>query len=137
MPRSASGCKQIDKASGKSSKLEGMLQDVYNILEPEVSASILKEENADSCPIFILSNDELKLVFGYVGEKQYGFVACISYRFHQVYLETFRDETSTSINNAVVSVPRVQLCLGTERPNGNTHAKNCSKQQQLMGSWKY
>jgi len=45
MPRSASGCKQIDKASGKSSKLEGMLQDVYNILEPEVSAAKKQDEH--------------------------------------------------------------------------------------------
>ena len=56
------------------SKLEGMLQDLYNTLEPEVSASIRKEENEDSCLIFKLSNDELKLIFGYAGEKQYGFL---------------------------------------------------------------
>jgi hypothetical protein len=56
------------------SKLEGMLQDLYNTLEPEVSASIQKEENEDSCLIFKLSNDELKLIFGYAGEKQYGFL---------------------------------------------------------------
>jgi hypothetical protein len=49
------------------SKLEGMLQDLYNTLEPEVSAAIRKEENAISCPIFKLSNDELKHVLGYVG----------------------------------------------------------------------
>ncbi len=49
------------------SKLEGMLQDLYNTLEPEVSAAIRKEENAISCPIFKLSNDEVKHVLGYVG----------------------------------------------------------------------
>lgn len=60
------------------SKLEGLLEEVFNKLEPEVSAAIRKEKNEDSCPIFKLSNDELKLVFGYAGEKKYGFVACVS-----------------------------------------------------------
>ena len=81
-----------------------------------------KEENTESCLIFKLSNDELKLVFGYVGENQYSFVACVSDRFHEVYLETFRDETSTSIKSAAVSVSCAQLCLGTERPNCDTRA---------------
>ena len=35
---------------------------------------------------------------------QYGFVACTSDRFHQVYRETFGNETLTSIRNATVSV---------------------------------
>ncbi len=109
------------------SKLEGMLQNLFNILEPEVSATIRKEKNANSCPIFKLSNDELKLVFGYVGENQYGFVACVSDRFHQVYLETFGDETATSIESAAVSVSRAQLCLDTERTNCNTRAKTLFK----------
>jgi hypothetical protein len=104
------------------SKLEGMLQDLYNRLEPKVSASIRKEENTDSCTIFKLSNDELKLVLGYVGENQYGFVA-FSERFLQVYHKKFGDDTSTSIESAAMSVSRAQLCIGTERPNCNTHAK--------------
>ena len=100
-----------------------MLQDLYNTLEPEVSAAIRKEKNSDSCPIFKLSNDELKLVLGYVGENQYGFVA-FSERFLQVYHKKFGDDTSTSIvESAAMSVSRAQLCLGTERPNCNTHAK--------------
>jgi hypothetical protein len=74
------------------SKLEGMLQDVYNKLELEVSVSIRKEENEDSCPIFKLSNDELK----------HG----VSYRFQQVYSKTFVGQTSTSIECAVESVSR-------------------------------
>ena len=65
------------------------------VLESEASAAIRKEENEDSCPIFKLSNNELKLIFGYAGENQYGFVACVSDRFHQAYLETFGGETST------------------------------------------
>jgi hypothetical protein len=96
---------------------------LYNKLEPEVSAAIRKEENEDSCPIFKVSNDELEHILGYVGEMQYGFVACTSDRFHQVYLEAFGDETSTSIKSAAVSVSRAQLCLGMEKLNCNKHAK--------------
>ena len=109
------------------SKLEEMLQDLYSTLEPEVSAVIRKEENEDSCPIFKLSNDELKLVFGYAGENQYGFVACASDRFIQVYLDTFGGERLTSIESAAVSASRAQLCLGTEMLNGNTHASIATK----------
>ena len=47
---------------------------------------------------------------------QYGFVACTPDRFHQVYLEAFRNETVTSIRNAAVSVSCAELCLATERP---------------------
>ena len=76
------------------SKLEGMLEDVFNTLEPEVSAAVRKEKNEDSCPLYKLSNhDELKLIFGYAGENQYRFVACVSDRFHHMYLDTFGGET--------------------------------------------
>jgi hypothetical protein len=93
-----------------------------NTLEPEVSATICKEENEDSCQIFKLSNDELNLVFGYAGDNQYGFVTLTSDRFLQVYLDTFGGGTLTSIKSAAVSVSRAQLCLGTEMLNGNTRA---------------
>ena len=96
------------------SKLEEMLKDVYNTLEPEVSAAIRKEKNEDSCPIFKLSNDELKLIFGYMGEKQYGFVACVSDRFHHVCLDTFGGEALTSIRSAAVLLSLAELCLDTE-----------------------
>ena len=104
------------------SKLEEMLQDVYIKLELEVSASIRKKENTNSCPIFKLSNDELMHVLGYVGKNQYGFVACVSDRFQQVYSETFAGKTSTSIECAAESVSRALLYLGTERSNDNTGA---------------
>ena len=58
---------------------------------------------------------------------QYGFVACISYRFHQVYLETFRNGTFTSFRNASVSVSCAKLCLAsteTERVDVNVRAKS-------------
>ena len=79
-----------------SSKLERMLEDLYKELEPEVSADTRKQENEISCPIYKLSNDEFEHVFGYVGQMQYGFVACTSYRFNQVCLEAFAGETLTS-----------------------------------------
>ena len=105
------------------SKLEEMLKDVYNTLEPEeVSAAIRKEKNEDSCPIFKLSNDELMHVLGYVGKNQYGFVAGVSNRFQQVYSESFAGQTSTSIECAAESVSRALLYLGTERSNDNTRA---------------
>ena len=84
----------------------------------EVStAAIRKQKNEDSCPIYKLSNDELKLVFGYIGDKQYRFVAGTSYRFHQVYLDTFGGEALTSIVNAVASVSCAAMCLHSEEPD--------------------
>ena len=98
------------------SKLERMLEEAFNVLEPEVSAVVRKEKNEDSCPIYKVSNDSIKHIFGYVGEMQYGFVACISDRFRRAYLETFKNQTWTSIENAVVSVSCAKLCLEAERP---------------------
>jgi len=80
------------------------------------AAAIRKQNNEDSCPIFKLSNDELQLIFQYVGEMQYGFVACTSYRFHHVYLDTFENDTSTSYVNAVASVSCAAVCLHSEEP---------------------
>ena len=74
--------KLVERHPQFHSKLEGMLKDVLNELEPEVSAAIRKENNEESCPLYKLANDELKHIFGYVGEMQYGFVACTSNRFH-------------------------------------------------------
>ncbi len=102
-----------------------MLEVVYNKLEPEavpekVSAATRKQENEISCPLYKeVSYDELKHIFEYVGEGQYVFVVCTSYRFHQVYLETFGYKTSTTFRNATVSVSCAKLCLAattTERP---------------------
>ena len=104
------------------SKLEEILEDVFNTLEPEVSVAIRKQKNEDSCPIFKLSNDELMHVLGYVGKNQYGFVACVSDRFQQVYSETFAGKTSTSIECAAESVSRALLYLGMERLNDSTRA---------------
>ena len=107
------------------SKLERMLEGLYNELEPEVSAATRKQKNEVSCPIYKLPNDELKHICGYVGYMQYGFVACTSYRFHQVYLGTFRNETCTSFRNASVSVSCAKLCLNsTERVDVNIRAKS-------------
>ena len=70
-------------------KLEKILEDIYNELEPEVTATTRKQKNETSCPIYKLSNDALNLIFGNVNKKQYRFVACTSYRFQQVYLDSF------------------------------------------------
>jgi len=89
------------KAAGGDNNARVLLA-AHNELEPEVSAATQKQKNEISCPIFKLSNDELRHILGYVGNMQYGFVACTSYRFDQVYLETFGNETLTSFRNATV-----------------------------------
>ena len=66
-----------------------------------------------ACPLF-------KHIFGYVGEKQFSFVACTSYRFRHVYLESFGIETF--IRNALVSVSCSQLYLDMDRSGNNTRA---------------
>jgi len=58
-----------------------------------------------------------------VGEKQYGFVASVLDRFHDMYLDTFGGETLTSIKCAAVSLSRAELCLGMEESKNNTHAR--------------
>jgi len=94
------------------SKLEGILDHVFNTLEPEVSAAIRKEKNEDSCLIFKLLNDTLGHILGYAGEKQYDYFACVSERFHETYHETSGGETLTS-----KSPSRAQLFIGTEHPD--------------------
>jgi hypothetical protein len=115
------------------SKLERMLEDLHNKLEPEISAAIRKEKNEDSCPIYKVSNDVLKHILGYVGEKQYRFVACVSYWFHKVYLDTFRNETLTSIVSAVASVSCARLCLATANQDRNTRSKQLFKTAASYG----
>ena len=76
-----------------------------------VFSSVRKEANDQYCQIFALSNECLGLIVGYTGEKQYRFVACTSYRFHQVYFETFGGEALTSIKNSLGSVSCAELYL--------------------------
>jgi hypothetical protein len=106
------------------SKLERMLEEAFNELEPEVSAAERKQKNEDFCPIYGLSNDELKHIFGYTSEKQYGFIACTSYRFHQVYLDTFGGGALTSFKGAVASVSCAAVCLDSEDPGCDSHARS-------------
>ena len=91
----------------------------------EVSvATIRKQKNEASC-LYNLLNDEVnKLIFGYVGEKNYRFVARTSYRFHQVYIDTFGGEALTSKTNAVASVSCVSVCLHSEEPVCDSHAES-------------
>jgi len=107
------------------SKSEGMLKDVYHsLVQPEVAsasaARIRKQKNEISCPIYKLSNDELKHIFGYIGEKQYGFIACASDRFHKLYLEIFDGETWTSFKSAVASVSCAKMCLDVKEWNSSS-----------------
>ena len=53
-----------------------LLLDVCNKLKAEDSAAAIRKHNEDSCTIYKLSSDELKHIFGYIGEGQYAFVAC-------------------------------------------------------------
>jgi hypothetical protein len=85
----------------------------------DISADDRRCKNEDSCPIYKLSNDELNLIFVYVGEMQYRFVACASDRFHRVYLEAFGNEILTTIESAVDSVSCAKLYLF------DTESRNC------------
>ena len=89
----------------------------------ELSAAIRKQENEESCAIYKLPKDELKLIFEYIGGKNYRFIACTSYRFQKVYLAAFAEEALTSIRNAAVSVSCTQLYLDSENPGYDTRVK--------------
>ena len=94
-------------------------------IEPEVSAAERKQKNEDFCPIYGLSNDEIKHIFGYAGEKQYGFIACVSYRFHQVYVDTSEGEAVTSsFKGAVASVSCAAVCLDSKELGCDSHARS-------------
>ena len=88
------------------------------------AAATRKESNEDSCPLYKVSNDELSHIFEYVGEMHYGFVACTSVRFCEVYLITFRGEKVTSYKGAAISPSLAKLCLDTDMlhctPFGNS-----------------
>ena len=108
-------------------KQEGMPEDSFNELEEfkvsaAAAAAIRKQKNEESCPIYKLSNDELKLIFGYAGEMQYCFVARASDRFKKS-IETFGNETLTSFRNVTVSMSRAKLCLDNERLSWNNKIK--------------
>ena len=92
------------------------------VLESEASAAIRKEENEDSCPIFKLSNNELKLIFGYAGENQYGLLRVFQIGSIRLILKHSEEKRRPSIKSAAESVSHAQLCLGTERPNCDTRA---------------
>jgi len=47
--------KLVERHPQFHSKLEGMLKDVFNELEPEVSAAIRKENNEESCQLYCLT----------------------------------------------------------------------------------
>jgi len=88
-----------------------------------VSAAIRKQKNELSCPLYQLSNDELKFIFEYIGEMQFRFVACTSYRFHQVYIDTFGGETLTSMENILASECCTAVYLDSNEPGSDIRAK--------------
>ena len=93
------------------SRMEEMLEDMYKELELKVSAAIRKQKNEESSAIYKLSNDELKLCFGNLGEYQYRYIAGTSHRFKQIYDDVVGIKKRTSINNASMSIFCVKLCL--------------------------
>ena len=64
---------------------------------------------------------------------RYRFVACTSYRFHQVYLDTFGREALTSIESAVASVSRAAIYLHSEEPVCDSHARSLFKTAAAEG----
>ena len=91
------------------------------------AAATRKESNEDSCPLYKLPIDLLKLIVGYVGENHYRLVACTSDRLHKVYAEIFVDDTWTSFENVVVSLSCMKLCLlDTEAPNYTEPDPDCN-----------
>jgi len=64
---------------------------------------------------------------------QYRFVACTPYRFHKVYLDTFKGEISTSIVNAVASVSRAAMCLHPEELGCDRHALSLFNTAEIEG----
>jgi len=76
-----------------------------------VFSSVRKQVNDEYCPIFGLPNECIGHIIDYVGEKQFIFVAGVSYRFRQLYLETFEGEASTSLKCSLASVSCAELYL--------------------------
>ena len=87
-------------------------------LLPNSTAATRKQKNEDFCLIYKLPNEILKLIFEFIGEKNYRFVVCTSYGFQQVYLDTFGGEKLTIIRNAAVSVSWAAVCLDLEEEPG-------------------
>ena len=69
--------------------MEGMLEDFYTKLVPEVFVAEGTRQNEERSPIYELSDDLLGLCLGYVGDEHYRFVAGTSARFHSVYINVF------------------------------------------------
>ena len=84
----------------------------------DVSATVTRrkqnQKNEEACPICGLSNDLLGLCLEYVGDFQYGFLACTSDQFYQVYVEKFSSDNLTSIRSAAGSVSCAQFYLEEE-----------------------
>ena len=70
-----------------------------------------QNKNEEASAIYKLSNDELKLCFGCLGQYQYRYIAGTSHRFKQVYDEAVEEKKRTGILSATMSVSRAKLFL--------------------------
>jgi hypothetical protein len=74
-------------------------------------SSVRKQVNDQYRAIFGLPNDCIGNIIEYVGDKQFRFIAGVSYRFKQVYLDTFEGDYWTNINCSYTSVSCAELYL--------------------------
>ena len=117
--------KLVDNYPQLHSRMEEMLEDVSTKLESELVSIVMtrRQENEESSAIYKLSNDEVKLCFGFLGGDQYRFIAGTSHRFKQVYDDVVGDKKRTSINSASMSVPSAKLFLAETSPLVWNHKK--------------
>jgi len=88
-----------------------MLEDVNNKVAADISADDRKCKNEDSCPIssFQMTNSSIFLDMSV--KCSMALLHALMIDSHQVYLDTFRNETFTSIETDAVSVYCSKLCL--------------------------
>ena len=72
----------------------------------------INAKSEQSCPIYILPTDPLKLVFGFVGDKEHRFVDGTSDRFRKVYLDSVGNDKFANISSVAKSLSRAKIFLG-------------------------
>jgi hypothetical protein len=113
--------------------MENMLEYIYKHLEPKVSTAISRQKNEESSVIYKLSNDELKLCFGYLGEYQYRYTAG-----HHIGSNKYT-MTLSEIRNKPASIVLqwqcpVRNCIW-QRLTGIT--RDCSPARRGMARWRF
>jgi hypothetical protein len=114
-------------------RMENMLEYIYKHLEPKVSTAISRQKNEESSVIYKLSNDELKLCFGYLGEYQYRYTAG-----HHIGSNKYT-MTLSEIRNKPASIVLqwqcpVRNCIW-QRLTGIT--RDCSPARRGMARWRF